>query len=114
MSCDMRDVPVGPEMLLHRACPFPIVGMRFRAGARTVYDTSAVRLRIGLPGETALVDVALGEDESTPTDPSWSVTLTAEQTDIDLPARSEYVFVDADGLPMLYGSAVMVDHPRAV
>lgn len=114
MSCDMRDVPVGPEMLLHRACPFPIVGMRFRSSSRVVYDTSAVRLRIGLPGEAALVDVALAEDVTDPADPSWYVTLTAEQLDIDLASRAEYVFVDADGLPMLYGSAPMVDHPRAV
>lgn len=114
MTCTTLDVPLGPPMVLHRAAPFPIVGMRFRSSSRVVYDTSAVRLRIGLPAETALVDVALTEDATDADDPSWYVTLTAEQLDIDLPARAEYVFVDADGLPMLYGSAPMVDHPRAV
>jgi len=113
MTCDMTDVPIGKPMLLHRACPFPIEGMRFRANARTVYDTSEVRLRIGVPGETAVIDVALDEDDSVPTDPSWGVTLTAEQLDVSLSPRAEYVFVDADGLPMLYGPAPMVDHPRA-
>ena len=113
MTCDMTDVPVGKPMLLHRACPFPITGMRFRSSSRVVYDTSEVRLRIGLPGSTALIDVALTEDVTVPTDPFWWVTLTAEQLDVDMPARAEYVFVDADGLPMLYGPAPMVDHPRA-
>lgn len=114
MSCDTRDVPTGPAMVLHRKCPFPIEGMRFRSSARVVYDTSAVRLRIGAPGEPALIDVALEEDETDPANPSWGVTLTDVQTDVALPARAEYVFVDADGLPMLYGSATMVDHPREV
>lgn len=114
MTCDLTDVPIGKPMALHRKCPFPIEGMSFRTSARVVYDTSEVRLRIGVPGSTALIDVELEEDDTDPDKPTWFVTLTDVQTDVTLPARSEYVFVDADGLPMLYGSAVMVDHPRAV
>ena len=108
-------VAVGPPMNIVRGEPWKIQGQRFRSSLRAVLDLSAttVRLRIGVPGAAALIDVELAPDVSVPTDPSYYVTLTAEQTALLTVAVYEYVFVSGDGRPpLLQGPVEMDSVPR--
>lgn len=110
---DMLNASPGPLMRLHRACPRTIQGMRFRTAQRVIGDVTAVTLRIGTVGATALIEQALTLDDTDSTDPSWYCTLTALQTTIAASSGYEYAFFNQDGAVMRYGPCSVVDHPRA-
>lgn len=106
------NAPIGPLMVIDRASPWVITGQRFRADSRTVLDCDSVSIRIGVVGQTAVIEEDLAEDDSDPADPFWFVTLSSEQTTVVPSQAYEYVFVDQDGRVLLSGPCQVVDHTR--
>lgn len=116
MTAQLLYEAIGPLMRISRAAPFAIAGMRFRTSVRSVLDLSAttVTLRIGVPGQAALITQALTLYSFIAADPSYECTLSAAQTTVPTSAGYEYVFVDGTGRVLLSGPCVVVDHPRPV
>ena len=107
MSCNTTFI--GPPMDIATGYPFAVKAIRLRTGTRTVYVPDGdVLLRIGQPGEDAVLEVTLTLQASE-TDPYWYLPdpgITAEQTDaLGGLSGLRYVVVDATtGWPLLEGA----------
>lgn len=107
---------IGPPMRIPRGYRFAIQGMRWRTSTRTPYEIpegSTVALRIGVPGQAALLEQELDVDDTDPEDVSYYTTLLPETT-LELPVSAgyEYVYVQLpEELPLLAGPCEVVARP---